>query len=195
MINISELAKTYAEGKITDALSVVIENAYIDGYVQGNRDGYSQGCQDSKASKNHRQIFDGREAFETQMYPCKDHIEILEDFFGSQSKISIDELFTQIDYISGPIIEQRYKQYHIIQKGNLFGVLLYDGEIKIVHPAKYLHVKPENNSVFYILRTDFSWFVDGLEDFDDEKDEKYWRGPSVWSNRDLEDAFDAAYEI
>lgn len=41
-------------------------------------------------------------AFEIQLYPYKEHIEILKDLFGYRFKKTVDSLFPLFDYISSP---------------------------------------------------------------------------------------------
>lgn len=156
----------------------------------------------SESNANDNNIGEGRKAFEVQMYPCKEHIEIMAYMFGD-CRCDLDFLFSQFDYISESVMEigkgWNREQYHIIQKGNLYGVLKYSShEFRIHLEPKYVHIIPENNAAFIVLDTNFRWFTDILGDEDvheDEEDEKTWHGSSGWSWRDLEDAYEAAYEI
>lgn len=96
-------------------------------------------------------------AFEIQLYPYKEHPEIIKDFFGCHFKKSVDSLFSLFDYISAPVMEIGFwkEKFFIIQKGNLFGVIEEDGNIYI--EPKYIQIIPTEDKKFLMLNTEFKW--------------------------------------
>ena len=101
-------------------------------------------------------------AFEIQLYPYKEHIEILKDLFGYRLKKTVDSLFPLFDYISSPVMEYGFfeEKYFIIQKGNLFGVVKDDGSIFI--PPIYVQVIPIENYRFLLFDKNFKWGLKGI---------------------------------
>lgn len=101
-------------------------------------------------------------ASEVQLYPYKEHPEIIKDLFGYRFQKPIDTLFPLFDYISEPILEIGFwkVKYCIIQKGNLFGVIKEDGSIIV--PPVYIQVIPTDGDKFFLLSTDFKWGLMGI---------------------------------
>ena len=107
-------------------------------------------------------IVKNMEAFKIQLYPYKEHPEIIKDLFGNRFDKPIDTLFPLFDYISTPVMEVGgwKRAYFIIQKGNLFGVIKDDGSIFI--SPKYVQVIPTEDNRFLLLSTDFKWGLIGI---------------------------------